>query len=280
MKHKKGAEEIIPLDHPRYLSLKVRHDITQGFEDKVVAKAGLIAHGRGEALDYLLGECTHPPAKEAIRAAAAALLLAKYPVISVNGNVAALIPEELVQLSQAVKAPLEINLFYYAKERVSAIKKYLMNAGAEPQSILGVNPKKQVSIPELSSNRRHVDPQGIFKADLILVPLEDGDRTQALKKMGKKVIAIDLNPLSRTAQWADITIVDNIVRCLPLLIQEVEDLRGNGSDLTEIVESFDNKNNLGQMIEAIGNYLHDLAEKGIYIPEVAMVFAEMEEEDR
>ena len=278
MKHKKGSEEVVPEDHPRYLSLKIRHNVTQGFDDKVVAKAGLIAHGRGEAFDYFLGECTNPPAIEAIKAAAAALLLAEHPVISVNGNVAALVPEELVKLSQIVKAPLEINLFYHSKERVTAIKKYLVNAGAKTQNILGLDPEKQVSIPELSSNRRLVDPQGIFSADLVLVPLEDGDRTQALKKMGKKVIAIDLNPLSRTAQWADITIVDNIVRCLPLFIQEVEELREKESDLTEIVESFNNKNNLGQMIEAIGNYLRDLAEKGIYIPEAAMHFAEMKED--
>jgi len=72
--------------------------------------------------------------------------------------------------------------------------------------------------------------------------------------------------------------VDNVVRCMPLLIQEVENLKGKETELLEIIESFDNKQNLGQMIELIGNYLHDLAEKGIYIPEAAMVFAEMKED--
>ena len=33
-----------------------------------------------------------------------------------------------------------------------------------------------------------------MKADTVLVPLEDGDRTEALVKMGKTVVAIDLNP--------------------------------------------------------------------------------------
>jgi 4-phosphopantoate--beta-alanine ligase len=277
MKAKKGTEEVLPEDHPRYLSLKIRHNITKGFEDKVVAKAGLIAHGRGEAFDYIIGECTNPPAKEAISAAAAALLLAKHPVISVNGNVAALLPEDLVKLSQVAKAPLEVNLFYHSKERVSAIKKYLTQAGA--QELLGLNLKEQVSIPELSSMRMHVDTKGIYSADEVLVPLEDGDRTQALKKLGKKVIAIDLNPLSRTAQWADITIVDNVVRCLPLLIQEVERLRGKDSELKEILKSFSNKKNLGEMIEVMGNYLRNLAEKGIYIPEAAAIFAEMQEDN-
>ena len=55
-------------------------------------------------------------------------------------------------------------------------------------------------------------------ADVVLVPLEDGDRTEALKKMGKTVITFDLNPLSRTSQKADITIVDNVIRGMKLLI--------------------------------------------------------------
>jgi hypothetical protein len=40
-------------------------------------------------------------------------------------------------------------------------------------------------------------------------------------KNGKTVITIDLNPLSRTARTAQITIVDNLTRCLPLLVQAV-----------------------------------------------------------
>ena len=55
----------------------------------------------------------------------------------------------------------------------------------------------------------------MFSADVILVPLEDGDRCEALVKMGKTVIAIDLNPLSRTARKATLTIVDELTRALP-----------------------------------------------------------------
>ena len=276
---KKSTNGFLPEDHPRYQSLKIRHDIVKGFEDGVVAKAGLIAHGRGEAFDYIIGERTNPPAKDAITVAAAAILLAESPVISVNGNIAALVPKELVELSQITKAHLEINLFYHAKERVAAIVSYLVAAGARAQEILGTKLEEQVSIPELSSMRRHVDPKGIYVADLVIVPLEDGDRTEALKKFGKKVIAIDLNPLSRTAQWADITIVDNIIRCLPLLVDEVKRLSGQKREkLENIVNSFNNKDNLSKMIDVIGDYLRSLAEKGIYIPEAAAIFAEMKED--
>ena len=68
--------------------------------------------GRGEAFDYLIGEATQPFAMEAIHAAAAMLRLAKHPVISVNGNVAALAPEGLIELGRVLNAPLEVNIFH------------------------------------------------------------------------------------------------------------------------------------------------------------------------
>ena len=54
MVHTQAKE--IRKDHPRYHSLIIRKKITESFENKVVASAGLIAHGRGEAFDYILGE--------------------------------------------------------------------------------------------------------------------------------------------------------------------------------------------------------------------------------
>lgn len=52
------------------------------------------------------------------------------------------------------------------------------------------------------------------------MPLEDGDRTEALVRMGKRVVTIDLNPLSRTAVAAHVTIVDNLVRAMPALVEQ------------------------------------------------------------
>jgi 4-phosphopantoate--beta-alanine ligase len=95
-----------------------------------------------------------------------------------------------------------------------------------------------------------VDPDGIGAADTVLVPLEDGDRTEALVKMGKKVLAIDLNPLSRTAQAAHITIVDNVVRAMPLLLDSVIALKSS-TGLQEIVDGFDNSGNLARSLAMI-----------------------------
>ena len=75
---------MIPSSHPRAVSLLIRERLVSGFDNGLVAKEGLIAHGRGETFDYLLGEKTTKNAKKAIKAASQALILARSPVISVN----------------------------------------------------------------------------------------------------------------------------------------------------------------------------------------------------
>jgi len=246
----------VPEDHPRYQSLKYRHKIIEGMKDLVVAEAGLIAHGRGECFDYILGEKTNKSAKKAINAATAALISAKHPVISVNGNVAALVPESLVQLSESLNAPLEINLFYRKEGRIEAIENVLRKAGAE--RILGIEKSQMVELDNLSSNRRKVDLEGIKRGDVVMVPLEDGDRTEKLKELEKTVIAIDLNPLSRTSLWADVTIVDNVIRALPKMIKAAERLKTYSQDqLEEIIETFDNQKNIQNSLDLMIEYLKD-----------------------
>jgi 4-phosphopantoate--beta-alanine ligase len=85
-----------------------------------------------------------------------------------------------------------------------------------------------------------------------LVPLEDGDRTEALIKMNKTVITIDLNPLSRTSRAADITVVDNVVRAMPALIHAAHKLRNTTAmSLKRITDNFDNSKNLQESLEII-----------------------------
>jgi len=253
----------IPPDHPRARSLQIREKLLEHDLDGIVAASGLIAHGRGEAFDYLLGEKTSKPALEAIAAAAAMILTAENPVISVNGNTAALVAEEVVRLATATHAKIEVNLFYRSLGRERAIKKLLEEAGA--RQILGVGKNSSGIIPELSSERRRVDPRGILMADVVMVPLEDGDRTEALVKMGKKVIAIDLNPLSRTAKKATITIVDNVVRAAPKLVETAEKLKKQGfRKCRKILLEFDNKKSLAESIILIKENLSKLAEESAH----------------
>ncbi len=225
-----------------------------------MAEAGLIAHGRGEAFDYLLGEKTIPEAEKAITTAAAMLLESKKPIISVNGNSAALNAPELVKLSQVTNAKLEINLFYRSDERVSKIADLLKRNGAT--EVLGDHGATSALLPGIESERRRVDPEGMMQADVVLVPLEDGDRTQALKKAGKQVVAIDLNPLSRTARSATICIVDNVVRAIPRLVSEAQRLSNRpASELRAMVESFDNEQNLADVISFIAQRLGKLSQE-------------------
>lgn len=264
-------ETKISPQHPRAESLINREKLIKHQKSGVVALAGLIAHGRGEAFDYLLGEKTTENALKAIKTAAAAMLLAKQPVISVNGNAAALAAEDIVNLANVTGSKIEVNLFHRSLERELAIKRLLETLGAN--EVLGVGEASSAQIPEVYSERRRVDPRGILVADVVLVLLEDGDRTQALRKMGKTVIAIDLNPLSRTAQWASITIVDNMVRTLPILVKEASILKNEGLEkLQKLVSNFDNRKVLAEAIKIINQRLSELAREGVYIPELIEVY--------
>src|SRR3989442_6471846 len=200
----------IPRSHPRYESLVRRERLVRGWKEGIVVPEGFIAHGRGEAWDYLFGEETSAPALVAERAAAAVLLAASRPVISVNGNVAALAPREVVRLAKAIPARIEVNLFHRSEPRVRRIARTLERAGAH--DVLSLRPNAR--IPGLESKRALSHRDGVFGADVVLVPLEDGDRAEALVRMGKAVISVDLNPLSRTSQRATIPIVDELTRAI------------------------------------------------------------------
>ena len=218
----------VPKTHPRYLSLTLRDTIVAGVEQGITSVHGLIAHGRGEAFDYLIGETTQLFATEAIHAAAAMLRSAAHPVISVNGNVAALAPDGLIALGQVLNAPLEVNIFHTETGREQRIREHLLKHGASDVLM----PTTEVQLSYIDSNRKFVHPDGIFKADVVFVPLEDGDRCEALRKMGKAVVTVDLNPMSRTAKQASITIVDNVVRALPLLCEEIRNFSDSSAQNT------------------------------------------------
>jgi 4-phosphopantoate--beta-alanine ligase len=229
----------VPEDHPRSESLRARHRLEDGVEAGITHRQGLIAQGRGEAFDYLLGERTTESADRAARAAAAHLLLAEHPVVSVNGNVAALVPDELVALATTVDADLEVNLFNREQpvtDRMHAIAEHLREHGAEAVKGLAAD----AEIPGLSHHRGTVDEDGIHDADVVLVPLEDGDRAAALGEMGKTEIVVDLNPLSRSARAATVPVVDNVLRAIPTITAHARDLLdAPRTELAAIVAEFD-----------------------------------------
>ena len=257
----------IPPSHPRHASLMARERLVRGVREGITSQAGLIAHGRGEAFDYLLGERTVEEAREAAGVAAAMLLLAERPVMSVNGNVAALAVEEVVGLQELVhgmrasrgaREPafvVEVNLFHRTEERVKAITKVLRDAGAV--GVLCDQPNARV--PGLDHARALCSSSGVASADVVLIPLEDGDRAEALRAWEKHVIAVDLNPLARTSRAAHVTLVDELTRALPVIGERARALEHRSDrTLAATVRDWDNGQALARVLARISERLVSL----------------------
>ena len=226
----------IPKSHPRRQSLLSRQKIVDASKNGLLADSAMIAHGRGEAFDYLLGEKTSNSARLAIKESASRLIESDNPVISVNGNTVVLAGKSLIRVAAVLNCPIEVNIYYRTEERMSKLNSFLekqkeivsqeknpdnwigdWNNAVQSVKILGKEGDGRIQ--GLEGPRSICSSQGIEKADVILVPLEDGDRCEALVNLGKQVLVVDLNPLSRTAKMATITIVDEISRAAELLLE-------------------------------------------------------------
>ena len=239
--------------HPRYQSLLLRHRLEEAEKQGMLAGSAMIAHGRGEAYDYLLGEQTIPSAHEATLHALRALKNAERPIISLNGNAVALAGEQLLALAQQLKCPVEINIFYRTPERMSALLERLETIKKERSlgvEILGASPNAR--IPGLEGPRAKCTKEGIIDSDVILVPLEDGDRCEALVAMGKTVIVIDLNPLSRSAKMGTITIVDELTRVAENMLFQFDSIK-----MSEVSKTYDNEETLRDALRHIATKFSD-----------------------
>ncbi len=237
----------IPKDHPRYKSLMTRERLAHMVEEGMVTPTGLISHGRGEAYDYLMGEKSIEPAIQAEKVAAAYLLQARNPVVCINGNAAALDADNLIALAKAVPAKIEVNLFHRTPERMEKIIAYLESKGAG--KVLGRDP--DCRIEGLNHDRALCTKEGIFDSDVIVVPIEDGDRAEALVAMGKTVISIDLNPLSRTSCKATVPISDEMTRALENIIRFVGELRGNDEAIIKTIKEYSSADNRCETVRCI-----------------------------
>ncbi len=245
---KAASDKRVPRNHPRYDVLMAHYKLEDGIAKKLTTAHALIAQGRGEVFDYMLGERTRPFAKKACRAAAALLLLAEKPILSVNGNTATLVPDKLISLAKRSGAGLEVNVFHDRPGRRKAITQHLYAQGAK--HVYGAKP--DANIDGLLSPRGKVDSEGILKADVVVVSLEDGDRAEILRKHRKKIVAIDLNPFCRTVKKANISVIDNVIRALPCIEAYVKELKGQKRSMLErILRSYDNAEIIRQAKQAV-----------------------------
>ncbi|MBT3656841.1 MAG: phosphopantothenate/pantothenate synthetase [Euryarchaeota archaeon] len=246
-----NEEEVVDPEHPRYQSLMIRKKIAEAGVKGMLADSAMIAHGRGEAFDYLLGEQTIPSALDATREAAARLVKSNKPVLSLNGNAIALAGQEFLTIASQLGCPIEINIFYRTPQRMGALIGHLKMLNQKLDldvEIMGGIPDAR--IPGLEGPRGACQQDGIFEADTVLVPLEDGDRCEALMAMGKTVLVIDLNPISRSSRGCTVGIVDEVTRVAKNLIQFIPQKpaatdwnndRGLQSALDHIVETMSNR---------------------------------------
>jgi len=246
-----NEEEVVDPEHPRYESLMIRKKIAEAGAKGMLADSAMIAHGRGEAFDYLLGEQTIPSALDATREAAARLVKSSKPVLSLNGNAIALAGQEFLTIASQLGCPIEINIFYRTPQRMGALIGHLKMLNQKLDldvEIMGGIPDAR--IPGLEGPRGACQQNGIFEADTVLVPLEDGDRCEALMAMGKTVLVIDLNPISRSSRGCTVGIVDEVTRVAQNLIQFIpqkpaatnwDNDRGLQSALDHIVETMSSR---------------------------------------
>ncbi|MBT7245317.1 MAG: DUF137 domain-containing protein, partial [Euryarchaeota archaeon] len=190
-------------------------------------------------------------ALDATREAAARLVKSNKPVLSLNGNAIALAGQEFLTIASQLGCPIEINIFYRTPQRMGALIGHLKMLNQKLDldvEIMGGIPDAR--IPGLEGPRGACQQDGIFEADTVLVPLEDGDRCEALMAMGKTVLVIDLNPISRSSRGCTVGIVDEVTRVAKNLIQFIPQKpaatdwnndRGLQSALDHIVETMSNR---------------------------------------
>jgi 4-phosphopantoate--beta-alanine ligase len=82
--------------------------------------------------------------------------------------------------------------------------------------------------------------------------LEDGDRCEALVAMGKTVIVIDLNPLSRSAKMGTITIVDELTRVAENMLFQFDSIK-----MSEVSKTYDNEEALRDALRHIATKFSD-----------------------
>ena len=228
----------------------VREHLAEMVEKGLVTPTGLISHGRGEAFDYLMGERTLPSSLEAEKVAAAYLLKAKRPLVCVNGNAAALDPKNLIALSEMIPAPLEVNIFHRTDKRMDLLIEYMESQGCK--EVLGRVPEAR--IPGLNHDRA-LCTKTLYDCDTIIVPIEDGDRAEALVKMGKVVISIDINPISRTSRTATVPISDELSRALENIIRFINELKGKDDEIDKIIKNYSKDDNRKATLREISAYL-------------------------
>jgi len=206
---------MIPKDHPRYKSLVTREHLAECARTGIVSLEGLTSHGRGEAFDYLLGEKTSESALLAgkdcggpapHRKTPGALRERQHRGACGTRNRAS--PEGKRGARRGQPLPPDTRTGTADRDGSSAMPVRTVFSGRSR-----------------SASSRSPTTGPFCRREGCLLPMSCLSRSKTATAarcsvgMGKKVIAIDLNPLSRTAKTATLTVVDEVTRALPEIAQ-------------------------------------------------------------
>ena len=174
-----------------------------------------------------------------------------------NGNTTVLAGKQAIRAAAIIGCPIEVNIYYRTPERIEKLITALESMKEEVAAEVDEKTKASVMAVEilgadadgkidgLEGPRSICSRKGIESADVVLVPLEDGDRCEALVALDKQVLVVDLNPLSRTARTATVTIVDEVARALG----EMEELLLQNPQPTD----WDNQKTLREALDIISD---------------------------
>ena len=79
-----------------------------------------------------------------------------------------------------------------------------------------------------------------------------------LASMGKRVISIDLNPMSRTSRAAHVAIVDELTRALPNVERFAKELKDDPAETARVAKSYDKASNMRALASYLGLRLRTL----------------------
>jgi len=119
-----------------------------------------------------------------------------------------------------------------------------------------------VKLSHIASDRAKRRQNGIFQADVVFVPLEDGDKAQALTKLGKTVLTVDLNPLSSNcSSKVPLQSSNEVTRAFKNLVSFAKHWKSetNHDELDLLKTTFDNLENLKASYALMQKRLRSLA---------------------
>ena len=172
----------VPKTHPRYLSLSLRDTIgcRRGARHHLYPRLNRTRTWRGFRLPHRGGDTTLRDGGDSCRPRRCSAWQ-NTPVISVNGNVAALVPDGLVEIGTSPERSVRGQHFPHGNG--TRTKNPRIPPEARRTRRAHADNRGATLLYRLQSGNSCIQTESLKRMSSV-VPLEDGDRCEALRKMG------------------------------------------------------------------------------------------------